>query len=136
MSKFSEPRSAIDAIEAFGYWLKQFEPGWNISRPAVEQLDTGEWHSIFVLYQAGVSIGVYKTPMEALARINDDDLTRKYLSVIAEPASLALRSADVGFMLRAGSIIRPEAPQEFLRYARRRRALCGEKRPGFPTAAG
>ncbi|MDB5841051.1 MAG: hypothetical protein JWQ23_3003 [Herminiimonas sp.] len=92
--------------------------------------------TIFVLYQAGVSIGVYKTPMEALARINDDDLTRKYLSVIAEPASLALRSADVGFMLRAGSIIRPEAPQEFLRYARRRRAPCGEKRPGFPTAAG
>jgi hypothetical protein len=59
VSKFCNLIPAIDAIEAFRFWLKHFKPGWRISTPAVEQLQTGERYPIFVLYQEGVSVGVY-----------------------------------------------------------------------------
>lgn len=85
VSKFANLIPAIDAIEAFGFWLRHSRPGWSASRPAVERLESGECHPIFVLYQQGVSVGVYRTPMDALARIGDDDLTREYLMIISNP---------------------------------------------------
>jgi hypothetical protein len=84
VSKFTNLIPVLDAIEAFGFWLKCSKPGWSILRPTVEQWDSGEHYPIFVLYQKGVSVGVYRTPMDALARINDDDLTREYLSLISD----------------------------------------------------
>ena len=83
MSKYDNLIPALDAIEAFGFWLKISKPGWSISRPAVERIQTGDCHPIFVLYQDSVSVGVYKTPLDALTRINDNSLTCEYLSLIS-----------------------------------------------------
>jgi len=74
----------LDAIEAFGFWLKSSRAGWTISKPAVERLETGECYPIFVLYHDGVSVGVYETPTDALAKINDGNLSREYLSLISD----------------------------------------------------
>lgn len=68
---------------AFGFWLEHFRPGWCISKPEIELLDIGEGYAFFVLYQEDESLGIYKSPMEALARIGDDNLTRSYLALIA-----------------------------------------------------
>ncbi len=84
VSKYVHLIPALDAIEAFGFWLKTSKPGWSISRPAVERLETGECVPIFVRYQDGVSMGVYKTPLDALARIADEGLAREYLSLISD----------------------------------------------------
>jgi hypothetical protein len=46
-------------------------------------LRIGEGYAFFVLYQAEVSLGIYKSPMEALARIGDANLTRNYFAVIS-----------------------------------------------------
>jgi hypothetical protein len=78
----------LDAIEAFGFWLKHSKPGWRISRPTVEQLETGDRNVNFVLYQDGVSVGVYKTPTDALGVINDPVLTHEYLSIISDSDDL------------------------------------------------
>jgi hypothetical protein len=83
VSKPSNLIHEIDAMEAFGFWLRCSTPGWRISRPEIELLNIGEGYAFFVLYQAEVPLGTYKSPMEALARIGDDNLTRNYLSVIS-----------------------------------------------------
>jgi hypothetical protein len=83
VSKHSHLLPALDLIEAFGFWLKRSEPGWSISRPAVERTLDGEQHPIFVLYQDGVSLGTYRTPTEALARIGNERLTREFESLVA-----------------------------------------------------
>jgi hypothetical protein len=84
VSNYDDLIPLIDAIEAFGFWLKHSKPGWSISRPAVERLKIGERYPIFVLYHESVSVGVYRTPMDALARINDAVLTHEYLSIISD----------------------------------------------------
>jgi len=84
VSRYDNLIPQLDAIEAFGFWLKISKPGWSISRPAVECIEAGECHPIFVLYQDGASLGVYKTPLDALARIGDDSLTREYLALISD----------------------------------------------------
>lgn len=83
MSKSANLIPALDAIEAFGFWLRHFKPGWTISRPAVERIPGEEGYPIFVPYDEGVPSGVYRTPMEALARIGDEDLTREYLAILS-----------------------------------------------------
>jgi hypothetical protein len=83
VSKPADLIHEIDAMEAFGFWLRCSTLGWRISRPEIELLDLGEGYAFFVLYQAEVSLGIYKSPMEALARIGDDNLTHNYLAVIA-----------------------------------------------------
>ena len=84
MSECNNLIPELDAIEAFGFWLKTSKPGWSISRPAVEPIETGECDPILVLYRDGVSVGVYKTPLDALARISDDNLTCEYLFLISD----------------------------------------------------
>jgi hypothetical protein len=82
MSKPSDLIHEIDAMEAFGFWLRCSKPGWHISRPEIELLNIGKGYAFFVLYQADVSLGNCKSPMEALAKIGDDNLTRSYIAVI------------------------------------------------------
>ena len=84
MSKYDDLIPLIDAIEAFGFWLKHSKPGWSISRPAIERLNISERYPIFVLYHESVSVGVYRTPFDALAKISDDNLTHEYLSIISD----------------------------------------------------
>ena len=84
MFKHVNLNPALDAIEAFGFWLKHSKPSWRISRPEVEYLETGERYPIFVLYHEGVSVGAYQTPMDALGAIGDIALTEEYLSLIAD----------------------------------------------------
>jgi len=84
LTKYANLIPELDAIKAFGFWLKCSKAGWTVSRPAVERLETGERYPIFVLYHDGVSVGVYKTPIDALAKINDVNLTREYLSLISD----------------------------------------------------
>lgn len=83
MSKLSDLIPEIDAMEAFGFWLRRSKPGWRISRPEIELLNVGEGYAFFILYQADVSLGIYKSPIEALARIGDDDLTRSYMAAVS-----------------------------------------------------
>jgi hypothetical protein len=83
VSKTSDLIHEIDAMEAFGFWLRCTTPGWRISKPEIELTNIGEGYAFFVLYQAEVSLGIYRSPMEALARIGDDNLTRNYLAVIS-----------------------------------------------------
>jgi len=45
-------------------------------------METGGRYPIFVLYHNGASVGVYKTPTDALAKINDGNLTHEYLFMI------------------------------------------------------
>jgi hypothetical protein len=83
VSRYAHLIHELDLIEAFGFWLKHSLPGWSISPPAIERTSTGEQHPIFVLYQDGVSAGVYQTPMEALARIGNEQLTFEYVSLVS-----------------------------------------------------
>jgi hypothetical protein len=83
VSKPSDLIHEIDAMEAFGFWLKHFRPGWRIFKPEIELLRIGEGYAFFVLYQAEVSLGIYQSPMDALARIGDDNLTRNNLAIIS-----------------------------------------------------
>jgi hypothetical protein len=84
LSKLVNLNPALDAIEAFGFWLKHAKPGWSISRPEVDYLETGERFPIFVLYYEGVLVGAYRTPLDALAIVEDVALTQEYLSLVSD----------------------------------------------------
>lgn len=84
MSKNAHLFHELDLIEAFGFWLKHALPDWRISRPAIERTSGGEQHPSFVLYHDGVSVGMHRTPMEALTRIGNDQLTAEYVSLVSD----------------------------------------------------
>lgn len=83
VSKYAHLLTELDLVDAFGFWLKHSLLGWSVSKPAIERTIDGKQYVIFVLYQDGYSVGVYKTPMEALTRIGNDQLTSEYLSLIS-----------------------------------------------------
>jgi hypothetical protein len=76
---------ALDAIEAFGFWLKHAKPGWSISKPTIERSETGERYPIFALYRDTFWVGRYKTALDALGVIDDAVLIQEYLSIISDP---------------------------------------------------
>jgi hypothetical protein len=78
VSKLADLIPAIDAIGAFGFWLPGTKLGWSISHTAVASLPTGEHFPIFVLYENRTAVGLYQCPLDALARIGDDELTKTY----------------------------------------------------------
>lgn len=84
LSKLVNLVPALDAIEAFGFWLKHAKPGWSISRPDVESLETGECYPIFTLRHEGVPVGAYKAPVDALGVIGDVALTQEYRALVFE----------------------------------------------------
>lgn len=87
MSKYAHLLPQLDLIECFGFWLKHSQPGWSISRPAIERSIDGNQHPIFVLYEDGVLVGTFTTPAEALARIGNDRLTAAFVSLVSSSDS-------------------------------------------------
>lgn len=70
----------LDLIEAFGFCLHQDIPEWNISHLAITRTPEGVQHPLFVLYRHGVSIGAYRSAVEALVQIGNDALTSDFYS--------------------------------------------------------
>lgn len=119
VSKYAHLIHELDLIEAFGFWLKHALPGWSIFRPAIERTRADKQHPVFALYQNGNSLGMYETPMEALARIDNDQLTHEFVSLISDTGTattlLLLGLSPRRHSWRQAIHFTPDSSQQFVR---------------------
>lgn len=88
MPQFLSPVS-LSYLQAFRYWLHSEAPEWDISLPDDEVVEDGKEYPPFHLYQKGVSVGMVTSPLQALDKIGDGKLLRKYEQIVtAEPDRL------------------------------------------------
>jgi hypothetical protein len=79
---------ALSYLQAFRYWLRSEAPGWDISLPEDERFEEGKEYPPFHLYRQGVSVGMVESPLQALDKIGDSKLLKKYEELLnAEPDS-------------------------------------------------
>lgn len=85
--RFISP-AVLSHLQAFRYWLRSEAPEWDISLPEDEVVDDGKEYPPFHLYRQGISVGMVESPLQALEKIGDGRLLKKYEQLLdAEPDS-------------------------------------------------